>query len=264
MHIVVIITGFVLSLLPAAPACSHSQACPAACRHAEPSDVNDLEVVLQNLQEKAERLEAFQAKLDYVVRQPLLESQQRRQGHLYYAKRDGRSTLRINFRTLQQDDEPAQDYREQFLFDGVWLWHIDYQTERVERRQMTEPNEPVDAFALASRHVPVVGFSRVEDLHEQFDIRLISEPNSSEYQHLRLETRPDSVYKDDYTTIDFWVDEKLGLPTRIVAVTTEEDVHEIALLEPEINGLIDPQVFRVDVPRGFSVEVIPLDRTVPK
>ena len=109
MYTVATLAGFALSLLAAATACSSSQTDAAACSPAESTDVNDLDVVLQDLQEKARSLESFQAKLDYVVRQPLLESQLRRKGDLHYVKRDGRSNLRINFHTLQQDEEPEQD-----------------------------------------------------------------------------------------------------------------------------------------------------------
>jgi len=253
--------GFSMALLAASPACAASPVTPAPCCPVSTSDGNDVQTVLENLQERASSLQSLQARLDYVVRQPLLESQLRRKGLLYYAKHDGKSNLRINFDTLQQDEEPAQMYREQFLFDGVWLWHVDYQTERVERRQMSEPNEPIDAFALASRHVPVIGFSRVEDLRKQFDVGLVAEAQSSPCHHLHLTVKPDSVYKDDYTTVDFWVDRKLGLPTRIVAVTTEEDVHEIALLDPKADAEVNPEIFKISVPNSFSVEVIPLDRT---
>ena len=33
-------------------------------------------------------------------------------------------------------------------------------------------------------------------------------------------TKDDPVYKDDYTSIDFWIDKKLYLPAKIVAVST--------------------------------------------
>jgi len=237
----------------------------APCCQASAQDANELDLVLKGLQQKAADLESYQARIDYLVRQPLLESQQRRKGALYYVKSDNRSNLRIDFQTLQQDDEKEQKYTEQFLFDGVWLWHVDHQTERVERRQLAEPNEPIDAFALASRHIPVVGFSKVDDLRQQFDVELIPEPqgSASVLQHLRLKVKPDSVYKDDYVTIDFWIDRKVGLPAKVVAVNTEEDIHEIRLLEPKVNAALDRKMFQIDIPRHFSVDVVPLDRKAP-
>lgn len=230
---------------------------------------NPLETILENLQKKAAELTSYECKVDYLVNQTLLESKTRRTGTLYYARFDGRSWLRVDFATLQQDEEPQQDYREQILFDGVWLQQISYQTESVERRQMAEPNKPVDAFALASRQVPVFGFSKVEDLHKQFDIELVTEttPEPSPYFHLHMKVKPDSIYKDDYSSIDFWVDKNVGLPAKVVAVGAEADVgetYEIKLLEPKVNTGIDKSVFQVSVPENFSMETIPLEKRKQK
>jgi len=129
---------------------------------------------------------------------------------------------------------------------------------------MAEPNKPVDAFALASRHVPVFGFSRVEDLRKQFDVELVApEPNEpAGSHHLHLEVKDDSIYKQDYTTIDFWIDKTLGLPARVVAVGAETDigdVYEINLLDCRVNEGLDRSVFNVKIPEGFSFEMVPLE-----
>lgn len=266
MHKLALLMGFALSLPAAGLARPEEPPSNGPCCSVKAQDVNEMETAIRGLQEKAAGLKSYQARIDYVVKQPLLESQQRRRGVLYYARSDDRSNLRIDFQTLQQDEEKEQRYVEQFLFDGVWLWHVDHQTERVERRQLTEPNEPIDAFALASRHVPVLGFSKVGDLRKQFDVRLVPEPKDTEsaFQHLHLKVKPDSVYRDDYIAIDFWIDRKVGLPAKVVAVTTEEEIHEIRLIDPKVNARMEGRTFQVDVPKGFRVDVIPLDRKTRK
>jgi outer membrane lipoprotein-sorting protein len=75
-----------------------------------------------------------------------------------------------------------------------------------------------------------------------------------------LKVKPDSEYKDQYTTIDFWIDKKLYLPARIVAVSTEEDIYQIKLLKPKVNKKLDTSIFNVDIPKGFGKEVIPLKK----
>jgi outer membrane lipoprotein-sorting protein len=224
-----------------------------------------LDTILEGLRKKATDLKSYECKVDYVVTQTLLESKTRRSGNLYYARFDGRSYLRVDFLALQQDEEPQQEYREQIVFDGVWLQQISYKTESVERRQIAEANKPVDAFALASRQVPMFGFSKVEDLHKQFEIDLVSDEQSesSRFNHLHLKVKPDSIYKDDYSTIDFWIDKTLGLPARVFAVGAEADVgetYEIKLLEPKVNTSLDRNVFQVSIPASFSVETIPLSK----
>jgi outer membrane lipoprotein-sorting protein len=255
------IAGFLVSVMavPLGYAQAGDPNTPACQVRAD--EANEVDLAIQNLQGKAAGLKSYQARVDYITKQPLLESQARRWGVLHYAKSESRSNLRIEFQTLQQDEEPEQRYVEQFLFDGVWLVIVNHQTEHVERRQLAEPNAPIDAFSLASKHMPVLGFSKMDDLRKQFDVTLVSEPNApTGLQHLHLNVRPDSVYKEDYTQIDFWVDRKIGLPAKIVAVTTEGDIHEIRLIDPKVNEGVDPRIFQGEVPRGFTVEVIPLER----
>jgi outer membrane lipoprotein-sorting protein len=225
-------------------------------------DPNAVDAVLDKLAARAADLKSYQCKVDYLFKQVLLESQSRRKGALYYARFDDHSYLRIDFNTLQQNDEKEQKAREQFLFDGVWLTYVDYELKSVERRQMAEPNEPVDAFTLVSRHVPMVGFSQIGELQKQFEIELVEPGPSQSLPHhlLHMKVKPGSVYRNDYTTIDFWVDKKNDLPTRIVAVDAEQDIHEIAMTDARINGTVRRGVFDIDIPADFSVASVPLKR----
>ncbi len=238
---------------------------PAGTGHQTVSEPNALDKVLQSLQDRAAQLKSYQVNIDYVFKQPLLESQQRRTGVLSYARFDKRSSLRIDFQTLQQDEEKPQAYRQQYLFDGVWLLEVDYQLQSATRRQLAEPNQPLDAFSLASKHVPVLGFSKVEDLRKQFEIELVAAPPTepASRPHLHLKVKPDSVYKDDYASIDFWIDRQTGLPAEVKAVTPEEDVYEIKLTDPKVNVELDRKLFQVDIPPRFSQQVIPLAKRAP-
>jgi len=246
----------------------------------EQIDANSVEAILKQLKEKTTKLISYQVQVEYKFSQPLLESETLRKGVLYYQRIDKKSKLRVNFQTLKHDDEKQQKYLEHFIFDGIWLTHIDYQIKAVKRHQLTEPNEPVEAFDLARRNLPIIGFTKIEDLKKQFEIKLVRKekekrpsvipaepvPDSDrgagihDSIQLHLKTRPDSVYKDDYTTIDFWIDKKLFLPTKVVAVSTEEDIYEIRFLKPKVNKKIDKRVFEFKMPEDFTVEEIPLKK----
>jgi len=221
-------------------------------------DVNSVDGILRNLSQSTAELKSYQCRIEYKFSQPLLESETLRKGVLYYQRCDGKSALRINFQTLKQDDEEEQKYIEQYIFDGVWLTHIDYQIEQVKRYQQAEANEPVDAFDLVSRNFPIIGFSKIEDLKKQFEIKLVKQKKGKAQLHLKVKT--DSIYKDDYTSIDFWIDRELYLPAKIIAVSTEEDIYEIKLLGAKVNEGIDKKVFEVKIPKGFGVEIIPLKK----
>jgi outer membrane lipoprotein-sorting protein len=226
----------------------------------ERADANSIEVVLERLKKQTAELKSYQGQIEYRFRQPLFESETLRKGILYYQKSDGKSALRINFQTLKQDEEKEQKYIEQYVFDGVWLTYIDYQIKEVKRYQKAEPNEPADAFELASENFPIIGFGKVEDLKREFEIELAEQQGveAKNFIQLHLKAKMDSIY-EDWPSIDFWIDKKLYLPAKIVAITTEEDVYEIKLLGARVNERIDKKVFEITVPEGFGVEITPLE-----
>ena len=164
-------------------------------------------------------LKSYQCKVEYLFSQPVLESKTLRTGSLYYARFGNGSKLRINFDTLTQDDGPQQKYVEHYIFDGQWLTHIDYQIKQVQKRQLAEANEPIDAFELAKRNFPIIGFSKTDDLKKEFDInvvnRLIPRKRNPNLIHLHLKVKPDSQYKDDYKSVEIWIDKELMLPAQI-------------------------------------------------
>jgi len=255
----------IILLLSSATACSlqgNTGTESVADSQSEEKDANSVEAILTQLKQKTTKLTSYQAELEYRFKQPLFESETLRKGVLYYQKTDVKSTLRVNFQTLKQDDEKEQKYAEHFIFDGVWLTRIDYQIKKAERRQLTEPNKPADPFDLASRDLPVIGFTKTTDLKKQFEIKLVQQ-NKVEAEtsfHLHLKVKPDSTYKDDYTAIDLWIDKKSHLPAKIIAITTEEDIYEIKFLKPVVNKKIDTKVFKFDIPKDFTIEIIPLKK----
>ncbi len=235
-------------------------AASSAGSEAKRAEVDFVKIVLEKLKQRTAELKSYECQVEYRFIQPLLESETLRKGVLYYRRSDGKSALRMNFQTLKQDEGEEQKYIEQYIFDGVWLTHIDYQIKEVKRYQKAEPNKPVDAFELVSQNFPIIGFGKVEDLKKEFEIRRERTPAhmGGSFILLHLEVKPDSIYKDDYTYIDLLIDSKLYLPARIVAVTTEEDIYAIEFLKPQVNKKMNNKVFEFEVPDGFGLEIIPL------
>ena len=259
--------------------------CASEC--AEGSDTqprSQVDEVLEQLNRKTSELKSYQCQVEYKYIQKLPESESLRKGILYYLKSDRKSAMRINFNTLKQEDEAEQKYVEQYIvidgeripdsrhkFEGIWLVHLDYEMSQAKYYQIAEPNDSnstEDVFDLAGRNLPILGFGRIDNLKEQFDIELVEQkkPESEDFTQVHLKVKPNSVYKDDYISIDFWIDKKLGLPIKIYAVTTEPeppygDVYEIKLLRPEVNKGIDEKVFDFKLPRGFGEpDIVPLEK----
>jgi outer membrane lipoprotein-sorting protein len=276
-----IMTKAVFALSLAAGAC-------LAWEHPKSCDVHQkdpkVDAVLEQLNKKTGELESYQCRIEYEYIQPLLESRSLWRGVLYYSRSGRKSALRINFNTLKQEDEKEQKNVEQYIvvdgsrlthpnrqLNGVWLAHVDHQIEEAKYYQLAEPNdsnEPVDVFDLASKNLPMLGFSKTEDLKKQFFIELVEQKKgtSEVFTQVNLKVKPNSVYKDDYISIDFWIDKKSGLPARIRAIKTEPeppygDIYDIRFLKAKVNKGIDKKVFEFKIPKGFGEpEVIPLPK----
>ena len=237
-----------------------------------------VDTVLKQLNKTTLELESYQGQIEYKFVQPsLFDSRDLRKGMLYYVKEGNKSRLRVNFQTRKQDEEEEHKYLEQYIvldgsslkypgekFEGTWLVCIDYQIKELKLVQLagpTEPDKQVDVFELASRNLPIIGFTKIENLKEQFDVSLVEQKTkeSQDFTQVHLDVKPNSVYKDDYTYIDFWIDKKLNLPAQILAETTDKDFYEIKFLKPKINKKIDGKIFDFKIPKDFSEpEIIPL------
>ena len=249
--------------------------------------LNPVDKVLEKLNKTTQELQSLECRIEYKDVQPsVFDTQTLRKGILYYTKKGNESKLRVNFKTLQQDDEPEQNHIEQYIvvdgallksktddFEGMWLVHLDYEFKTVKYIQITEANnsnEPVDVFDLISRNLPMVGFTKIEDLKKQFEITLVDEKKNDQedFIQVHLKVKPNSVYKDDYTQIDCWIDKKIYLPTKIKAVSTEptgtvedKDFYEINFLEPKLNQKIEPGIFNFSIPKDFEEpEIFPFKK----
>lgn len=242
----------IIILLPAA-------GCYSAAANMVTADANAVGEILKKLKQQTVQLESYEGQIEYLFSQPLLDSKTLRKGVLYYQRTGEKSLLRINFGTLKQDEEQEQKYVENFIFDGVWLTHINYQIKTVERRQLAGPNEAIDAFELANRNFPIVGFAETGELEKQFEIKSIPQQTEG-LMGLHLKPKADSIHKNNYSSIEFWIDERYYLPARIMAVSTEKDIYEIRLSSPKVNKGIDKAVFEVKIPEGFGEQIVPLKK----
>jgi outer membrane lipoprotein-sorting protein len=230
----------------------------AEVKEAQTSPVDKVDEILAKLNKRSGEIKTYQCKLEHLSRQPLFDSQTLRTGSMWYLRDNKKSLLRVDFDTIKQDVEPEEKYVEKFFFDGVWLTRIDYQLKEVKKYQLVDPNEleegeSIDAFDLLSEDLPIVGFTGSDKLKKEFNITL-AEPNASEPNDtigLHMVVKPDSVYKDDWVWIDFWIEKKLYLPAKVVTLSTQDDIYEISFIDAKVNEPIDPAVFKVVVPEGF-------------
>jgi outer membrane lipoprotein-sorting protein len=279
-----IIIDSILMLFLTTGVCCASECTIASEQMQNNPKTDPVDEVLEELNKRTSELKTYECRIEYKYTQKLLESESLHKGILYYSKTGEKSALRINFKTLKQEDEPEQKYIEQYIvldgsrlsrpdyeFKGIWLVHIDYEGREAKYYQLAEPNDPngtSDVLDLAGRNLPILGFSKISDLKKEFDVKLVEQKNckSADFTQVRLDVKPNSIYKDDYISIDFWIDKKSGLPAKIVAVSTEPeppmgDVSEIKFLKPVINKGINSNVFDFEIPDSFGEpEIIPIKK----
>ena len=251
--------GIVLVLLLMVPL-----ACALDNDHLKKESVQDpaLEELLSQVQARTAALTSYECQLEYIFDQPDFESRTERLGKMYILRHGKASHLRISFETLKQDDQQPQTYIEHFIFDGVWLTHIDFQLKSVQKTQMADPNEPVDALELAARDLPIIGFTDVKQMLEDFDMKVApgEETGQEHITSLHLSVKTGSRFASDYRTIVCWFDKNEWLPIRIEATTREADIYRIRFIASKINQELDDSIFYIKIPKGFNQpEVVPLN-----
>jgi hypothetical protein len=253
------------------------------CEGQDPGPKSQLDVVLEQLSKTTRELKSFECQIERKYIQPLMDSQSVHKGILYYMRAGDKSALRVNFTTVKHEDQKERKALEQYIvldgswlgysggrLTGIWVAHIDHQLKQVEYVQLAEPedpNESTDVFDLASKYLPMPGFTRTEELKEQFEVALVEqkEGQSEGFTQVSLKVKPNSVYKD-VLSFDFWIDNKVGLPAKVRATKTEPeppygDVEEIRFLKPKVNEDVSRKTFEFKIPRGFGKpEIIPLKK----
>ncbi len=232
-----------------------------------PPGQRTLDEILDRLRQSTAALKSYQADINYLfIQDPvLLDSRTIRRGVIYYQKDKTRSRVRIDFKTRKQDDGKEEKHRKQFLFDGVWLSKIDYQLKTADFYQKAAENAPVDVFQFISYSFPIVGFSKTENLRKQFDIKILEQPaDPNKPVKLLLKVKKESAYKEDYRDIDFWIDGRSFLPSRIVAKSTEDDIYDVRFLNMVRNKIFKNTVFTVEIPESFSQNSHPIKKELER
>lgn len=218
--------------------------------------------LLEKINHAAKVLKSCKATVDYLyINEPeLLDSRTLRKGTLLYQKTNKGSKMRLNFDTVKQDEGDEQKKQEQYFFDGVWLTKIDFTLRQIDQYQQAPVDKPVEVFDYISHNFPIVGFSGAETLQKQFVITLVPPAeDEKKLHHLLLKVKPDSVYKEDYTQIDLWIDSELYLPVRMLSISTQGDIYDLVLSKPELNKSLSEKLFVIDAPADFSKNIKTLD-----
>ena len=235
---------------------------PCSQEKKQPANTPAIEKILSEMNTATQKLNSCQTDISYLVIQDpeLLDSKTLQNGVLYFQKSEKESKLRIRFDDLKQDDFDPVKQTEEYLFDGVWLTRINYKLEQVDIVQQAPTDKPIGVFELINHNFPLIGFSDINDIQDDFDISLAPEtgdPNESPC--LLLNVKEDSEFKKDYSKVNIWVYKDLFLPEKVIAYTLQGDEYHIQFKYVNLNKKLENAVFEVETPANFRKNIQPLE-----
>jgi len=221
-----------------------------SCLAGEPNDPAQINNIIEKLNRTANNLANLSAKIEYTHAQPLFETQTIRTGKLFYAKDANNSLLRINFLTIKQDDSAQQNYREDYIFDGIKMTKIDYQSKSATSEQLAKENK-IEPFELVQNYFPIIGFAKPDELTEQFDIKLQQKTGKQNFDTLLLIPKESSGFFKTYKQVEIKIDSKNFLPNDFFALTCEDEKITIRLTQIDTSIAVKRDVFDIVIPADF-------------
>ena len=237
--------------------CSGTQPCLD-----DPNEQRPISTMINRMQDAAKRLHALECDVIYTFEQPLLESRTVQTGSLYYACDERIDKLRIHFNTIKQDMYEARPNRQEYIFDGVWLTHIDFHLKNVRKQQLAEPNRPIKTLELVKKHFPLIGFGALEALENEYQVSFADDMKESNgCYHLHLIRKQQSNVSQEYANVELWINPKTWLPDRIEALSVDEELYIIDFIQMKINETLTSDRFDVTIPTNFGEpDIIPLPK----
>ncbi|MBN1787071.1 MAG: hypothetical protein JW806_01600 [Sedimentisphaerales bacterium] len=218
--------------------------CQRGVFSSEPNDI------LEKLNQSVKNLKNLSADIEYIHSQPVFDMRTVRSGELFYVKDVNNSALRINFLTIQQDDAARRKQREEYVFDGFKVTRIDYQAKSAAAEQLSK-DKRIEPLELVQSHFPIIGFSRPDELYQDFDIKVKPKEDKEKFITLILVPKADSRFSKIYKQVDIKIDAKSFLPFEFSGLTVEDERIEIKLSKMNTSTKIKGKVFDIVVPEDF-------------
>ncbi len=177
--------------------------------------------ILDALDQSGKSLKEFDAKVRLTEGDPVLADYTTRAGKIWLQKTDSNGGGRIHVLFDKKiSGRIAEDKKTEYLLDGEWLTDRDYDKKLETKRQILKPGQKMNLFKLGEGPFPLLIGQDKEEVHKQFDVSLIkpAKDDPANTLHLRLVCNPDTRLARHFSTIDVWVDRKIGFPGRIDTV----------------------------------------------
>jgi hypothetical protein len=111
----------------------------------------------------------------------------------------------------------------------------------------------------------LIGFTRAANLKKEFEIKLVESPEQIDADkriQLKLTPKKDSIYIQDYNSIDFLIDKQTFMPVKMSAASADKDIfEEIVLGDTIINEPLKESIFEMELSENFEKTIIPYKKS---
>lgn len=187
-----------------------------------------VEALLDRLEDSAEDLRDFQAKIRYEIWDAVLEEKQIRSGELIYQvdPEDHTKRFAILFDTFIFNNRQEKESKHYIFADG-WLVEIDHTRKQFIKRQIVAPGEEFDPLKLGEGPFPLPIGQPKNEVLARFDVKLLDAPSDPllakmltrrDVQGMVLFPKPNTPEAEKFQRVELFYDRTTMLPVGINAV----------------------------------------------
>ncbi len=228
------------------------------------NDEKQINDVLDKLERAGAQIKTLQANVKHELYQMIPDDRQTKLGFIRYrAATDGKNArFMIFFDTLIHDNLKLHR-KEYFCFNGYWLREIREQTKTVIDREIVSPDEKINPFKLGEGPFPLPFGQSKKEILDNFDVKLVhnDEHSIANTIHLILIPKAKSKFNKKYKRIEFWIDNKLNLPVKVVALDRHSNLITVRFDKIKVNIKLTDNQLWVPVPKGYAYQKEPIENS---
>ncbi len=238
-----------------------------SARNARPTQPLDkqTEQILDRLEAKGNEIKTLEAELDYVKVDPILEDRTVNSGVLRFKEDEPNPNFFIRFDTRTVNKRRRKE-KEWHIFDGRWYWEVREKLRQINKREIVAPGEKTDVFSVGKGQFPMPFGQKKDEILKYFDVQRVKAINDAparfKGEQLKLIPKPGTAMARDFSDLDFYIDEKSGLPVRVRTTERKQGNElEITFSNVKINPKFDKNA--MELPREVK-EYTLIQEPLPK
>ena len=222
--------------------------------------------ILDRLEAAGEKYVTIQADVVHDVMMRLSGDREIRHGAVAYQRETGEQPARfyIRFDTLQQGAGRRFADKVEYAFDGgMWLTEAKHRIRKITRYQVARQGQKIEPLRLGKGPFPLPFGQKTADMLEHFDVstRAANSNDPADTDYIKLVTKPHHKDSINFTWMEMWVDRKTDLPIKIRCEETASSNHvTVTFSKMTMGSNVDAKLFVITPPRGWQIEVVPLDK----